>query len=158
MTLNFSETIMRKTVAVLAAGTLTGAVDLLGAFASYSSQGATVDGILKYIAGGLLGPTAMQGGIGTALLGLLFHFALTTGMAGVYMLAAIKIDKASMDISNNLWRYHLGRHGVRGSAAFGCRWLEASNRLEHRQWFVRAYILRWYPHRTYHKIWTTRSD
>ena len=92
MTLNFSETIMRKTVAVLAAGTLTGAVDLLGAFASYSSQGATVDGILKYIAGGLLGPTAMQGGIGTALLGLLFHFALTTGMAGVYMLAAIKID------------------------------------------------------------------
>ena len=83
---------MRKTIAVLAAGTLTGAVDLVGAFASYSTQGATVDGILKYIASGLLGPTAMQGGMGTALLGLLCHFALTIGMAGVYMLAAMKVN------------------------------------------------------------------
>jgi len=83
---------VRKTVAVIAAGTLTGAVDLIGAFASYSTQGATVDGILKYIASGLLGPTAMQGGVGTELLGVLCHFALTTGMAGVYLLAATKIS------------------------------------------------------------------
>jgi len=83
---------MRKTAAIIVGGALTGTVDILAAFASYVSQGATVEGILKYIASGVLGPTAMQGGIATALLGLLFHFALTTGMAAIFMLAALKLN------------------------------------------------------------------
>ncbi|RZL33687.1 MAG: hypothetical protein EOP35_17305 [Rubrivivax sp.] len=82
---------MRKTLAILLAGLVSGALDILSAFASYSTQGATVDGILKYIATGVLGPSALQGGPGTAALGLLFHFALTTGMAAVFMAAALKL-------------------------------------------------------------------
>jgi hypothetical protein len=82
---------MRKTLAVLIAGAVTGAVDLLGALASYTSQGATVDGILKYIASGLVGASAFQGGAGMAALGLLCHFALTTAMAAVFLAAALKL-------------------------------------------------------------------
>ncbi len=82
---------MRKTVAIVLAGLVSGAVDILSAFASYTSKGATVDGILKYIAGGVLGPEAMKGGLEIAALGLLCHFLLTTGMAALYLAAAQKV-------------------------------------------------------------------
>jgi len=82
---------MRKILAVILAGLVTGAVDILAAFASYTQQGATVDGILKYIASGVAGPSAMQGGAGMVALGLFCHFALTTGMAAVYLVAALKL-------------------------------------------------------------------
>lgn len=82
---------MRKVTAILLAGFVSGALDILAAFASYVSQGATVEGILKYIASGVLGPTAMQGSIAVAWLGLAFHFALTTVMAAIFLFAALKI-------------------------------------------------------------------
>ena len=84
---------MRKLfVIVLLGGLVSGALDILSAFASYVAQGATVEGILKYIASGLVGPAAMQGGIAMAWLGLLIHFALTTIMAAIFMMAAVKIS------------------------------------------------------------------
>ena len=86
---------MRKTVAIALAGLVSGALDLVAAFASYSTQGATVEGILKYIASGVVGPAAMQGGMAMAGLGLLFHFALTTGMAAVFLGAALKLRALS---------------------------------------------------------------
>ena len=82
---------MRRILPIIVAGLVTGALDILAAFASYASQGATVEGILKYIASGLLGPSAMQGGAAMAALGLLCHFALTTGMAAVFLLAALRM-------------------------------------------------------------------
>ena len=87
---------MRKQVAVVVAGLVSGAVDLVAAFASYASQGATPVGILKYIASGVIGPAAMQGGAGMAALGLLCHFALTTGMAAVFMVAALRLRVLAM--------------------------------------------------------------
>jgi len=83
---------MKKSVAIILGGVTAGALDILGAFASYTSQGATVDGILKYIASGLIGPTAMQGGIAIASLGLLIHFAITTVMAAMFMAVATKMN------------------------------------------------------------------
>ncbi|WP_457424487.1 hypothetical protein [Roseateles sp. P5_E7] len=82
---------MRKLAAIVVAGLVSGALDIVAAFASYASQGATPEGILKYIASGVLGAAAMQGGVGMAGLGLLFHFALTTGMAAVFLAAALKL-------------------------------------------------------------------
>jgi len=82
---------MRKLTAIVLGGLVAGTLDILSAFASYVSQGATVEGILKYIASGLLGPAAMQGGIGVAWLGLAIHFALTTAMAAAYLFTALKI-------------------------------------------------------------------
>ena len=87
---------MRRIIPIIVAGLVTGALDILAAFASYASQGATVEGILKYIASGALGPSAMQGGAAVAWLGLLCHFALTTGMAAVFLLAALRLDRKSV--------------------------------------------------------------
>lgn len=89
--LNYREPLMRKTVAILLAGLVTGVIDIVAAFASYSTQGATPEGVLKYIASGVVGASAMQGGAGTAALGLLFHLLLTTGMAAVFVAAALKL-------------------------------------------------------------------
>jgi len=82
---------MRRIVAIVVAGLVAGALDILAAFASYVSQGATVEGILKYIASGLLGASALQGGMAMVWLGLLCHFVLTTGMATVFLLAAQRL-------------------------------------------------------------------
>ncbi len=82
---------MRRIVAIVVAGLVAGALDILAAFASYVSQGATVEGILKYIASGLLGASALQGGMAMVWLGLLCHFVLTTGMASVFLLAAQRL-------------------------------------------------------------------
>jgi len=82
---------MRHASTILVAGLVSGAVDILAAFASYTAQGATVPGILKYIASGLLGPAAMQGGAEMAWVGLLCHFLLTTAMAAIYLVATHKL-------------------------------------------------------------------
>ena len=82
---------MRHASTIVVAGLVSGAVDILGAFASYTAQGATVQGILKYIASGVLGPSAIQGGVEIAAVGLLCHFLLTTGMAAIYLVAARKL-------------------------------------------------------------------
>ena len=82
---------MRHASTILVAGLVSGALDILAAFASYTAQGATVPGILKYIASGLLGPAAMQGGVEMAWVGLLCHFLLTTAMAAIYLVAAHKL-------------------------------------------------------------------
>lgn len=81
---------MRRIVTIGLAGVVAGALDILAAFASYTSHGATVPGILKYIASGLVGGAAMKGGQEMVALGLLCHFALTTAMAAIYYLAALR--------------------------------------------------------------------
>lgn len=81
---------MRRAFTIVLAGLVSGALDILAALASYTAQGATVPGILQYIASGLLGPSAMQGGVAIAWVGLLCHFLLTTGMAAIYWMAAEK--------------------------------------------------------------------
>jgi uncharacterized membrane protein YagU involved in acid resistance len=87
---------MRRIQIVVLAGLVSGALDIVAAFASYAAQGATVEGILKYIASGVLGASAMQGGLATAGLGLLFHFALTVGMAAVFLLAALRLPALTL--------------------------------------------------------------
>lgn len=82
---------MHRTLTIILAGLVAGALDILAAFASYTAQGATVQGILTYIASGLLGPGAMQGGVTVAWVGLACHFLLTTAMAACYLAAAHRL-------------------------------------------------------------------
>jgi hypothetical protein len=82
---------MRRVWTVVVAGCVSGALDIVSAFASYAAQGATVPGILKYIASGVFGAAAMQGGMGMVWAGLFFHFALTTAMAVIFLFAALKV-------------------------------------------------------------------
>lgn len=47
--------------------------------------------VVQYIASGILGIAAFNGGIGTALLGVLIHFLISFVIAGVFLLSADRI-------------------------------------------------------------------
>jgi hypothetical protein len=74
-------------LAVLWAGFVCGVLDIIAAFVVYGFFGAKPVPLLQGIASGLLGPKAFQGGLATALLGLLCHFVIAFGAAAVYFAA-----------------------------------------------------------------------
>ncbi len=73
---------------VLWAGFACGVMDITAAFIVYGFFGAKPVPLLQGIASGLLGPRAFQGGLATALLGLLCHFVIAFGAATVYFVAS----------------------------------------------------------------------
>jgi uncharacterized membrane protein YagU involved in acid resistance len=73
---------------VLIGGLLAGVLDIAAALTFWGVKGVAPARILQAIASGLLGrEAAFAGGAGTAALGLLLHFAIAFGAAGVYHLA-----------------------------------------------------------------------
>ena len=75
-------------VRALVTGTLiVGVLDILDAFIFFGLRGARPLGILQSIASGVLGRAAYQGGIRTALLGLLLHFFIAFGVVATYLAA-----------------------------------------------------------------------
>ena len=82
-------------IATLFGGLVAGALDILYAFVVYGplSFGLTPQQVLQSVAAGWIGRDASRdGGWNTALLGLGTHFMLATIMAGVFVLAASKVD------------------------------------------------------------------
>jgi hypothetical protein len=75
-------------LAVLWAGLACGALDIAAAFVVYGFFGAKPVPLLQGIASGLLGPKAFDGGLATALLGLLCHFVIAFGAATVFFVAS----------------------------------------------------------------------
>jgi len=75
-------------LAVLWAGFACGVLDITAAFIVYGFFGAKPVPLLQGIASGLLGPKAFDGGLATALLGLLCHFVIAFGAAAVYFVAS----------------------------------------------------------------------
>jgi len=75
-------------LAILWAGFACGVLDITAAFVVYGFFGAKPVPLLQGIASGLLGPKAFQGGLATALLGLLCHFVIAFGAATVYFVAS----------------------------------------------------------------------
>ena len=75
-------------LAVLWAGLTCGVLDITAAFIVYGFFGAKPVPLLQGIASGLLGPKAFQGGLATALLGLLCHFVIAYGAAAVFFVAS----------------------------------------------------------------------
>jgi len=75
-------------LAVLWAGFACGVLDLTAAFIVYGFYGAKPVPLLQGIASGLLGPKAFDGGLATALLGLLCHFVIAFGAATVFFVAS----------------------------------------------------------------------
>jgi len=82
---------MKYLIAILVGGIAAGALDILSAFATYVPHGATVGGILRFVASGLLGSAALKGHALEAAAGLAVHFSLTTAMAAVYVGAATRL-------------------------------------------------------------------
>jgi hypothetical protein len=85
-------------LAVLWAGFACGVLDITAALLVYGYLGLKPVRLLQGIASGLLGPNAFDGGLATALLGLLCHFAIAFGAATVYFAASrgirVLVDQA----------------------------------------------------------------
>ena len=73
------------------AGLACGVLDITAALVVYGYLGAKPVPLLQGIASGLLGPKAFDGGLATALLGLLCHFVIAYGAATVYFVASRSI-------------------------------------------------------------------
>ncbi len=78
----------RSLAAILAAGTLCGAMDISAAFLTWMPRGVSPRIILQGIASGLLGPSAFQGGAATTVLGLFLHFFIAFSWATIFYLVS----------------------------------------------------------------------
>jgi hypothetical protein len=74
--------------AILWGGFACGVLDISAALVVYGFFGARPIRLLQGIAGGILGPRTFEGGLATALLGLLCHFLIAFSAAAVYVLAS----------------------------------------------------------------------
>jgi hypothetical protein len=73
---------------IVLGGLTAGVLDILAAFGMALSRGGSPVRVLQFIASGVLGQRAFQGGASSAALGLLFHFVIALGAATVYLLAS----------------------------------------------------------------------
>src|SRR5260221_7226020 len=74
--------------ALLWAGFACGALDITAALVVYGFFGLKPMRLLQGIASGLLGPNAFNGGVATALLGLLCHFVIAFASAAIYVFSS----------------------------------------------------------------------
>ena len=82
---------VRKTSAlraILWGGLACGVLDIAAALVVYGFLGAKPVRLLQGIAGGVLGPRTYEGGMATALLGLLCHFVIAFLAATVYVVVS----------------------------------------------------------------------
>lgn len=62
--------------AIVITGLIVGAMDITSAIIMAVSRGATAMRLLQFVASGLLGPSAFNGGVMTAAIGLALHFVI----------------------------------------------------------------------------------
>jgi hypothetical protein len=79
-------------MALLWAGFSCGVLDITAALVVYGFFGLKPMRLLQGIASGLLGSSAFNGGLATAMLGLLCHFGIAFGAAAVYLWASESIS------------------------------------------------------------------
>jgi hypothetical protein len=78
--------------AVVPAWLLCGVMDLSAAFlTSWLRGGVGPARVLKYVASGLLGPPAFEGGAGAAALGVAVHFTVALGAATAFFVASRRL-------------------------------------------------------------------
>jgi hypothetical protein len=77
--------------AILIAGLIVGAMDITSAIVLTLLHGGTIMRLMQFIASGLLGKSAFQGGLATAALGLALHFVIAFGLVTVFYFASRKL-------------------------------------------------------------------
>ncbi|HEX4640226.1 MAG TPA: hypothetical protein VH252_02510 [Chthoniobacterales bacterium] len=82
---------MRAIRAIAITGLIVGAMDITSAFILAISRGSTVTRLLQFVASGLIGPKAFEGGTATALLGLGLHFVIAFSLVAVFYAASRSI-------------------------------------------------------------------
>lgn len=87
---------------ILKTGLLAGTLDIIAACTqAYVMRGTTPDTVLKFIASGVLGSTALKGGAEVALLGLLFHFVIAFSCTIIFFLVYPKLQVLHKSIALN---------------------------------------------------------
>lgn len=76
---------------ILIGGLSAGVLDFIGACVSSASRGVTPLRVAQFIASGLLGRAAFDGGYKTAALGVGLHFVIAFGAAAVFCLASARL-------------------------------------------------------------------
>lgn len=74
--------------AILLGGLVAGAVDITYALVATGSRGIPPQRLFQFIAAGIMGKDAFDGGLPTAILGGVLHFVMTTIMAAVFVFAS----------------------------------------------------------------------
>ena len=82
---------MRALRTIAITGLIVGAMDITAACIQAMSRGATATRLLQFVASGLIGQTAFQGGAGTAALGLGLHFVIAFSVVAVFYAASRRI-------------------------------------------------------------------
>jgi hypothetical protein len=72
-------------------GLIAGAIDITYAVGFSATRGVPALRILQSVASGLLGSPAYQGGVATAVLGLLLHFLLMMIIAAIFYFASTRL-------------------------------------------------------------------
>jgi hypothetical protein len=84
---------MRAAVRTIAlTGLIVGAMDITSAFIIATSRGSTVTRLLQFVASGLIGQKAFQGGAATAALGLGLHFVIAFAVVVVFYFASRQLS------------------------------------------------------------------
>jgi hypothetical protein len=78
--------------AILVGGGIAGMLDILYAIIFSSFRGVAAQTILQSVASGLLGKAAYEGGAGTAVLGLVLHFAMALLIAAIFWFASRRLS------------------------------------------------------------------
>jgi len=73
--------------AIAVTGLIVGTMDIISAIIIVLWRGSTITRLLQFIASGLLGPQAFQGGTATAILGLALHFLIAFTVVIVFYAA-----------------------------------------------------------------------
>jgi hypothetical protein len=81
--------------AALLGGLVAGVLDIIYAFIAYAPMGAKPMQILHAIASGWLGRAAYQGGVPSAVLGLVSHFFIMCVAAAIFVAASRRIEMAA---------------------------------------------------------------
>jgi hypothetical protein len=76
---------------ILLAGSISGVLDITAAFLTAGMRGVTPLQVLQYIASGVLGPRAFNGGVPVAALGMGLHFLIAFGASAAYYAASRKL-------------------------------------------------------------------
>jgi hypothetical protein len=80
---------MRAAIRTIAlTGLIVGAMDITSAFIIAIARGSTATRLLQFVASGLLGQKAFDGGAATAALGLVLHFAIAFALVAVFYVAS----------------------------------------------------------------------
>ncbi len=78
--------------AILVGGLVAGVLDGLDAVVAFKIvSGLDPIQIYQYVASGLLGPGAFEGGVASALLGFAFHFLIAFSAAAVFVFASLRV-------------------------------------------------------------------